>query len=329
MLNQAFLFAVVEERFHKIYQGNVHVLESIQYFKLKNIRTIIVVGEQNHTKFTEYATYHRVDENIGEAIDIFEKTCQLIQNEIKRSSVLVCCQNGLNWSTAILIAYLINTKKWQYEKAFYHLKSLKYVVNPSLALKKQLILFNTKVHNVKNFNNQENNINQSNLIVPSKFQQRIIEQNQKLQYLDDSIQSREERNSTSSNQCDKTPMFYSPKNNNNNANNSNSNSKKKIVGVQSDTKIMKKQSITKLVRHIRNYTFQMDDGNIINNNNNNINNNCNNNNNNVNIIKQNANNFINQPLITNSPKFKDEESPIVKKPIRRRYAHRTKSAING
>ncbi|CAD8144102.1 unnamed protein product [Paramecium pentaurelia] len=310
MLNQAFLFTVLEERFHKIYLGNVLVLESIQYFKLKNIRTIIVVGQQNHTKFTEYATYHRVDDNVGEAIKTFEKTCQLIQNEIKRSSVLICCQNGLNWSAAVMIAYLINTKKWQYEKAFYHIKSMKSLVNPSLALKKQLILFNNKVHNAKTFN-QENKINQSNLIVPSKFQQRIIEQSEKLQYLDDSIQSKEERNSTNSNQCDKTPNFYSPKNNNNII-------KKNFT--QSDTKIMKKQSITKLVRHIRNYTFQIDDGNNINNNNNNNNNN---------LYLNNNNNFINQPIITNSPKFKEEvEEPVVFRHRRRRFAHRTKSAIN-
>ncbi|CAD8141289.1 unnamed protein product [Paramecium pentaurelia] len=298
MLNQAFLFTVLEERFHKIYQGNILALESIQYFKLKNIRTIIVIGQQNHTKFTEYVTYHRINDNIGEAINIFDRTCQLIQNEIKRSSIIVCCQNGLNWSAAIMIAYLIKTKKWQYEKAFYYIKSLKTLVNPSLILKKQLILYNTKIHSVKNLN-QENKTSHQNLIVPSKFQQRIIEQSQKQQYLDDSIQSREERHSTNSNQCDKTPVFNSPKNNNIN---------KKLVVVQSDTKIMKKQSITKLVRHIRNYTFQLDDTNI------------NNKNDNLNII--------NQQIITNSPKFKDEEEHIVLRHRRRRYPHRTKSAIN-
>ncbi|CAD8047668.1 unnamed protein product [Paramecium primaurelia] len=298
MLNQAFLFTVLEERFHKIYQGNILALESIQYFKLKNIRTIIVIGQQNHTKFTEYVTYHRVNDNIGEAISIFDRTCQLIQNEIKRSSIIVCCQNGLNWSAAIMIAYLIKTKKWQYEKAFYYIKSLKTLVNPSLILKKQLILYNTKIHSVKNLN-QENKTSHQNLIVPSKFQQRIIEQSQKQQYLDDSIQSREERHSTSSNQCDKTPVFNSPKNNNVN---------KKLVVVQSDTKIMKKQSITKLVRHIRNYTFQIDDTNI------------NNKNDNLNIN--------NQQIITNSPKFKDDEEHIVLRHRRRRHPHRTKSAIN-
>ncbi|CAD8144167.1 unnamed protein product [Paramecium octaurelia] len=301
MLNQAFLFTVLEERFHKIYQGNVLVLESIQYFKLKNIRTIIVVGQQNHIKYTDYVTYHRVDDNIGEALKTFEQTCQLIQNEIKRSSVLICCQNGLNWSAAITIAYLINAKKWQYEKAFYYIKSLKSLVNPQLALKKQLILFNNKIHNTKTFN-QENKMNQSNLIVQSKFQQRIIEQNEKLQYLNDSIQSRDERNSTNSNQCDKTPNFFSPKNTHIN---------KKTIA-QSETKIMKKETIPKLARHLRNYTFQIEDGN----------NNLNLNNNN------NANNFINQPIISNSPKFKEEEEPVVLRHRKRRFAHRTKSAIN-
>ncbi|CAK88402.1 unnamed protein product (macronuclear) [Paramecium tetraurelia] len=302
MLNQAFLFTVLEERFHKIYQGNVLALESIQYFKLKNIRTIIVIGQQNHTKFIEYATYHRLNDGIGEAINIFEKTCQLIQNEIKRSSILVCCQNGLNWSTAVMIAYLIKIKQWQYEKAFYYIKSLQSLVNPSLALKKQLILYNTKVHSMKNLNH-ENRIKHQSLIVPSKFQQRIIEQSQKQQYLNDSIQSEEERHSISSNQLDKTPVFNSPKNNNVN--------KKLVVVAQSDIKIMKKQSITKLVRHIRNYTFQIDDTNI-----------------NINTNNPNEKNLINQRIIINSPKFKDEEDPVVLRHRRRRHAHRTKSAIN-
>ncbi|CAD8156977.1 unnamed protein product [Paramecium octaurelia] len=288
MHNSAFLFSVLEDKLHKLYQGNVHVLESIQYFQLKNIRTIIVVGQHNYKQYTDFVTYHKVDDNHTDIIKTFERIALLISNEIKRSSVLVCCSNGLNWSAAITIAYLIKVKQWQYEKAFYHLKSLKSLVNPSLPLKKQLILFNTKIHNHKQ-QNQENNINYCNLITPSKFQQRIIEQTQKQQYLEDSIHSQDDIQSTGSCQGGQTPIFYSP-------------NKQSLIQKRKQSTNPKSPE-KRTSRHIRNYTFQIDDS-----------------------TAQQLQNIEQQ--VQSSPQFKNEEEQLILRHRRRRITHRTKSALN-
>ncbi|CAD8094109.1 unnamed protein product [Paramecium sonneborni] len=288
MHNSAFLFTVMEHKLHKLYQGNVHVLESIQYFQLKNIKTIIVVGQHNYKLFTHFVTYYKVDENLTDIIQTFDRITTIISKEINHSSVLVCCANGLNWSAAIIIAYFIKFKQWQYEKAFYHLKSLKNLVNPSLPLKKQLILFNTKIHNQKQ-DNQENNLNYHNLIPPSKFQQRIIEQNLKQQYLEDSIHSEDEIQSPGSCQGGQTPIFFSP-------------NKQGIIQRQKHTP-HHKSPLKRTGRHIRNYTFQIDDA----------------------ITKQLQNN---DNKVQSSPQFKNEHEQLNLTQRKSRIIHRTKSAMN-
>ncbi|CAD8096140.1 unnamed protein product [Paramecium sonneborni] len=173
---------------------------------------------QNHhcrwiTQLQTIHTFYNLlfDENLTDIIQTFDRITTIISKENNHFSVLVCCAYGLNWSAAIIIAYFIKFKQWQYEKAFYHLKSLKNLVNPSLPLEKQLILFNTKIHNQKQ-DNQENNLNYHNLIPPSKFQQRIIEQTLKQQYLEDSIHSEDEILSPGSCRGGQTPIFFSQTN---------------------------------------------------------------------------------------------------------------------
>ncbi|CAD8110631.1 unnamed protein product [Paramecium sonneborni] len=134
------VYHIMSDKFHSIYMSNIHAAEQMNLLRSKNLRTIICVDKSPTKYYTDFAKYYQVFLQDNKSTKQLKNICELIQNGLKLSSILIICNNGLQGAPTIVIAYLIS-RGWKYEKAFYYVKEKHNIINPSLQSKKQLIEF--------------------------------------------------------------------------------------------------------------------------------------------------------------------------------------------
>lgn len=65
-----------------------------------------------------------------------EETNKEIEEGLKYGSVLVHCFAGISRSATCIIAYMMKSLGWNYEKAFYFLKEIRAIINPNPGFKR-------------------------------------------------------------------------------------------------------------------------------------------------------------------------------------------------
>ncbi|CAD8203609.1 unnamed protein product [Paramecium octaurelia] len=139
-MNSAQVYHIISDKFHSLYMSNIHQADQLNILRSRNIRTIICVDKSPSKHYTDFARYYQVFLQDDKSTQQLQNICELIQNGLKLSSILVVCNNGLQGAPTIVIAYLIS-QGWKYEKAFYYVKEKHNLINPTLQSKKQLIEF--------------------------------------------------------------------------------------------------------------------------------------------------------------------------------------------
>ena len=71
----------------------------------------------------------------------FENGIEFIDRHRKYTSVLVHCFAGVSRSASICVAYLMKIKKWNLEKALWHLKKCRKIINPNVGFIKKLAFY--------------------------------------------------------------------------------------------------------------------------------------------------------------------------------------------
>ncbi|CAD8105859.1 unnamed protein product [Paramecium sonneborni] len=140
------VYHIISDKFHSLYMSNIHAAEHLNLLRSKNLRTIICVDKSPSVHYTDFARYYQVFLQDNKSTKQLKNICELIQNGLKLSSILVVCNNGLQGAPTIIIAYLIS-RGWKYEKAFYYVKEKHNIINPSVQSKKQLIEFYESISN--------------------------------------------------------------------------------------------------------------------------------------------------------------------------------------
>ncbi|CAD8201729.1 unnamed protein product [Paramecium octaurelia] len=139
-MNSSQVYHIISDKFHSLYMSNIHAADQLNLLRSRNLRTIICVDKTPSQHHTDFARYYQVFLQDNKSTQQLQNICELIQNGLKLSSILVVCNNGLQGAPTIVIAYLIS-RGWNYEKAFYYVKEKHNLINPSLQSKKQLIEF--------------------------------------------------------------------------------------------------------------------------------------------------------------------------------------------
>ncbi|CAD8054562.1 unnamed protein product [Paramecium sonneborni] len=129
-----------------LWLGNLKAAQNIKQLKENNIQTVITVANNiivnfKNTLNISHKIYKVEDTEKAQIIEYFEEINKEISTGLNYGSVLVHCAAGISRSSACVIAYIMKTNKWTYEKTFYFVKEKRLAINPNPGFKKQLIQY--------------------------------------------------------------------------------------------------------------------------------------------------------------------------------------------
>ncbi|CAD8076832.1 unnamed protein product [Paramecium sonneborni] len=142
-----------------LWLGNLKAAQNYKQLKENNIQTVITVANNiivnfKNTLNISHKIYKVEDSEKAQIIEYFDDINQEISTGLNSGSVLVHCAAGISRSSACVIAYIMKTNKWSYEKTFYFVKEKRLAINPNPGFKKQLIQYS------KNLETKSENQNQ-------------------------------------------------------------------------------------------------------------------------------------------------------------------------
>ncbi|CAD8132338.1 unnamed protein product [Paramecium pentaurelia] len=154
-----------------LWLGNLKAAQNIKQLKENNIQTVITVANNIIVNFKNslnisHKIYRVEDTEKAQIIEYFDEIIKEISTGLNNGSVLVHCAAGISRSSACIIAYLMKTNKWAYEKTFYFVKEKRLAINPNPGFKKQLIQYSNNL--------QTNTTQQSNLDLKETKDSKVI-----------------------------------------------------------------------------------------------------------------------------------------------------------
>jgi protein-tyrosine phosphatase len=104
--------------------------------------------EEHKTKLTDIERiYYDIDD--VETVDIskyFTEIHEKIDQQLhQKKNVLIHCIAGVSRSTTIVISYIMKTKKMSFKDAFLFVESKRYVANPNIGFRKQLLRYQNEL----------------------------------------------------------------------------------------------------------------------------------------------------------------------------------------
>ena len=135
-----------------LYLGSIFVAEDEDTLKDIGITHIVTAGRDMQPMYPKKFNYRVLklrdyeDENITK---YFDSSIEFIENALNSDGkVLVHCLAGVSRSSAIVWAYLIKTKQWEFEKALEYVQSKRRVANPNEGYQLQLVDFASQTNNI-------------------------------------------------------------------------------------------------------------------------------------------------------------------------------------
>ncbi|CAD8077941.1 unnamed protein product [Paramecium primaurelia] len=140
-----------------LWLGSLKAAKNSCLLRQNNIKTVITVANNITIKLENFK--HHIfsieDSASFRIIDYFQQINEVIDEGLRNGSVLVHCVAGVSRSSACVIAYLMQSQRWSYEKTYYYVKEKRLTINPNPGFKKQLIQYSNKLeyfHKTKSSN---------------------------------------------------------------------------------------------------------------------------------------------------------------------------------
>ncbi|CAD8079134.1 unnamed protein product [Paramecium primaurelia] len=143
-----------------LYLGNLDAAKDSQLLIQYNIGAVLQVLDQSvPVKGAQKLWIMAEDSEEFPLNKYFEQAIKFIENQTKKTNVLVHCYAGISRSAAIVAAYLMQKYDWTMNQAIIHLQQKRRIVNPNPGFIIQLQDFQQKLSH----NNQESNLSQKNI----------------------------------------------------------------------------------------------------------------------------------------------------------------------
>ena len=125
-----------------IYLGGIDAASDEEYLKDHNISTVVncayeITSEYKDLKFFELKMYDGVDQNLFPKFEIAYKFIK-INTKKSNKNILIHCTYGKSRSASLVIFYLMNEKKWDYDTCFQYMRVRRPIVSPNEHFEKQL-----------------------------------------------------------------------------------------------------------------------------------------------------------------------------------------------
>ncbi|CAK86471.1 unnamed protein product (macronuclear) [Paramecium tetraurelia] len=151
-----------------LWLGSLKAAKNSCLLRQNNIKTVITVANNITLKIENFK--HHIfsieDSTSFRIIDYFQQINEVIDEGLRNGSVLVHCMAGISRSSACVIAYLMQSQGWPYEKTYYYVKEKRLTINPNPGFKKQLIQYSKKLEKLQN-TKSSNESTQSSRQLPS------------------------------------------------------------------------------------------------------------------------------------------------------------------
>jgi len=127
-----------------LYLGDVWNSEDLDLLKERKITHILVVGIDLEQNYPDAFKYHQIqihDMTHANLFSHFHVTYQFIEEGLAAGGVLVHCAMGISRSSTIVIAYLMQKNKWDFQTAYQYVMERRPYICPNMGFRRQLKMF--------------------------------------------------------------------------------------------------------------------------------------------------------------------------------------------
>lgn len=132
-----------------LYLGNIHAAEDVASLKKLNIQAVLTVAADSYIRYGKGAINHKVipaeDFETFDLSVFFEEAADFIEENLKKTNVLVHCLAGVSRSSSIVIAFLMRKNRWKFKQTLDFVREKRKCVFPNSSFGKQLMEFEKKV----------------------------------------------------------------------------------------------------------------------------------------------------------------------------------------
>ncbi|CAD8181531.1 unnamed protein product [Paramecium octaurelia] len=162
---------------NNLWLGSLKAAKNSQLLRLNNIQTVITVANNISLKLENFKHYiFSIEDSASfRILDYFKQINEVIQEGLMHGSVLVHCVAGVSRSSACVIAHLMQSQGWSYEKTYYYVKEKRLTINPNPGFKKQLIQYSNQLDLIQKTKNSLESTQSSKLLLSPRYKQKSRE----------------------------------------------------------------------------------------------------------------------------------------------------------
>jgi len=127
-----------------LYLGDINDAENLNFLASKKVSLIVNTAKEIpnfYPKNFKYLNLHLKDVPRQDIIDALQISSEEILKNMKNGKVVfVHCAAGVSRSSSVVIYTLMRLHKWDYEKSFKYVKSMRDIINPNPGFVEQLIM---------------------------------------------------------------------------------------------------------------------------------------------------------------------------------------------
>ncbi|CAD8082978.1 unnamed protein product [Paramecium sonneborni] len=131
-----------------IYLGNIDAAQDSQLLNQFKIGAVLQILDQSVPVQGAYKLWIMAEDSEDFPLHkYFDQCIRFIENQSKKTNVLIHCYAGISRSAAIVAAYIMQKYNWSVNQSILHIQNKRRIVSPNSGFMKQLREFEKKLSN--------------------------------------------------------------------------------------------------------------------------------------------------------------------------------------